>query len=83
VNSSKVSIVITTDNRPKLLERALTSALGQSYGNLEIHIVDGGSSQETRENIQRIASSRRDLPDFFEPRASRAWLVVMPFWAVV
>jgi len=61
MNSPKVSIVITTHNRPKLLERALTSALGQSYGNLEIHIVDDGSSQETRENIERIAIGQENI----------------------
>jgi glycosyltransferase involved in cell wall biosynthesis len=42
-----VSIIITTHNRSKLLQRAIKSALGQSYENIEIIIVDDASSDDT------------------------------------
>jgi len=47
VNGPKVSIVITTYNRPRFLERAIRSVLEQSYRNFDLHVVDDGSSDET------------------------------------
>jgi len=43
---SKVSLIITTFNRPHLLARAVESAL-QAGGDLEVIVVDDGSSDET------------------------------------
>lgn len=42
-----VSVVIPTYNRAKVLERALKTALSQTYQNIEILIVDDGSTDNT------------------------------------
>src|SRR5919106_1649617 len=39
-----VTVIIPTKDRPELLERALRSIVGQTYVNLEILVVDDGSS---------------------------------------
>ena len=38
-----VSVVVPTRDRPRLAERAVASALSQSYANLEVIVVDDGS----------------------------------------
>lgn len=46
-----VSVVITTYNRPRLLERAIYSVLDQSYRNIELIISDDCSSYDVQELI--------------------------------
>lgn len=51
--SPLVSVVVPTYNRAHLIGRTLASALGQTYQNLEIVIVDDGSKDDTRGMIAR------------------------------
>lgn len=48
----KVSIVITTYNRPELLGIAIKSALMQTYRNIEVIVVDGSSDYKTSEVLK-------------------------------
>ncbi|HNY40253.1 MAG TPA: glycosyltransferase family A protein [Bryobacteraceae bacterium] len=48
-----VSIVIATRERPELLQRAIRSILRQTLREIEIVVVDDGSSQETRAQYER------------------------------
>lgn len=52
--SDLISVIITTKNRKFLLERALYSVLNQTYQNIEIIIVDDGSTDGTEEYIKKI-----------------------------
>lgn len=47
-----VSIVVPTYNRAKTLPRAIDSALGQSYENIEIIVVDDGSTDGTKKVVE-------------------------------
>ena len=49
----KISVVMAVYNRKKLIQGALDSALSQSYGAIEIIVVDGGSSDGTQEIIKK------------------------------
>ncbi|MBZ2166167.1 glycosyltransferase family 2 protein [Methanobacterium spitsbergense] len=49
-----VSIIIPTYNRANLITRAINSILDQSYTNYEIIVVDDGSTDNTKEVIQRF-----------------------------
>ncbi len=63
----KVSLCITTFNRPALLGQALESVRAITYPNLEVVLVDDGSSQP-----EAIAYLDQLAPDF----AARGWKMV-------
>ena len=42
-----VSIIITAFNEEKYIERAITSALNQSYDRIEVIVIDDGSNDKT------------------------------------
>jgi glycosyltransferase involved in cell wall biosynthesis len=51
-----VSIVITTFNHAAFIQKAITSALGQTYTNLEVLVIDDGSTDKTKEVVEQYAS---------------------------
>lgn len=53
-----VSVIIPTYNRVKTLPTAVESVLGQTYGNVEVIIVDDGSTDGTQEYVRGIVDSR-------------------------
>ncbi|MBD5545732.1 MAG: glycosyltransferase [Lachnospiraceae bacterium] len=54
----KVSVVIPTYNRSTLIERSINSVLQQTYENLEIIVVDDGSTDDTEAVVNSISDSR-------------------------
>lgn len=52
--SPKVSIIIPTYNRAHLIERAVKSALNQTYQDFEIIIIDDGSTDNTETVINKF-----------------------------
>lgn len=49
-----VSVVIPTRNRREHLEKAIGSVLAQTYGELEVIVVDDGSEDASREVVDRM-----------------------------
>lgn len=65
-SSPKVTVVLPTSNRGKILPRAVRSVLAQTYSDWELIVVDDGSTDSTPRVIAaltdpRIRSLRRDL----------------------
>jgi len=60
-----VSVIIPTKNRESFLQRALRSALLQTYTDFEILVVDDGSSDGTREAVAGFDSPR--IRYFYRP----------------
>ena len=48
VNADLVSIVIPTYNRADCVSRAIDSALGQTHANVDVIVIDDGSTDDTR-----------------------------------
>ena len=51
-----VSIVITTYNHGKFIKDAIESALAQTYSNIEVIVVDDGSTDNTKEIVLKYSS---------------------------
>lgn len=54
----RVSVVIPTYNRARLLQRALASVITQTHESLEIIVVDDGSTDHTRDVVMAVADPR-------------------------
>jgi glycosyltransferase involved in cell wall biosynthesis len=54
----KVSVVIPTYNRAYIISQALESVLAQRYSDFEILVVDDGSTDNTREVVEKIKSDK-------------------------
>src|SRR5258708_3630729 len=61
MNSPLVSIVIPCFNQGQFLAEAIDSAIAQSYRNIEIIVINSGSTDETAEVITRYADRIRTI----------------------
>lgn len=55
---AKVSICIITYNRADLIKESIQSAINQTYTNIEIIIVDDGSTDHTQEVVEKFEDCR-------------------------
>ena len=62
---TKISVIIPTYNREKLLERAIRSVLRQTVACAEIIIVDDGSMDQTAERVRYLAEKSDILIHYF------------------
>ena len=58
-NTPLVSVVIATYNMADYLPLAVRSVLDQTYGNVEVVVVDDGSTDDTKTVIEPLLSDRR------------------------
>ena len=56
MNSPKVTVYITNYNYGHYIEKAINSVLNQSYKDIEIFIIDDGSTDNSTEVIEKFAS---------------------------
>lgn len=54
-----VSIIITTKNRGRYIKKAIESVLNQNYKNIELIIIDGGSTDNTKEIVKPYLTDQR------------------------
>jgi glycosyltransferase involved in cell wall biosynthesis len=63
-NPPLVSVYIPTHNRSERLKLAVGSVLDQTYDNIEIIIIDDGSSDDTPETIRELKETHRNLSGY-------------------
>ena len=56
--SIKISVIIPTFNRGNLIGNSITSVLNQTYKNLEVIVVDDGSTDNTKAEIDKFKDER-------------------------
>lgn len=56
--NNKISIIIPTYNREKLIGNSIKSVLNQTYKNIEIIVVDDCSTDNTKKEIDKIKDKR-------------------------
>ena len=57
-SKEKISIIIPTYNREKLIMESIKSILNQTYYNIEVILVDDGSTDNTKKVIRQIKDKR-------------------------
>ena len=67
-----VSVIIPTYNRADILPRAINSILSQTYDDLEIIIIDDGSSEDIQSVLESIKSGKLKLIKHTENRGIAA-----------
>jgi glycosyltransferase involved in cell wall biosynthesis len=55
-SAGRVSVIVPAYNARATIERTISSVLNQTYANLEVLVVDDGSTDETAILVQRLAS---------------------------
>ncbi|MBI2413180.1 MAG: glycosyltransferase [Deltaproteobacteria bacterium] len=68
----KVSVVTATYNRADYLPLAIESVLGQTYRDIEYHIIDDGSRDDTRKVVERYLGDGRVRYYYQENRGQSA-----------
>ncbi|MDR0911655.1 MAG: glycosyltransferase [Methanobrevibacter sp.] len=53
-----VSVIMPTYNRAKIIQNAISSVLNQTYKNIELIIINDGSTDETSEILKKIKDER-------------------------
>ncbi|MGX8721278.1 MAG: glycosyltransferase family 2 protein, partial [Eubacteriales bacterium] len=60
-NSLKVSVIMPAYNSEKYIERSVKSVLSQTHENLELIVVDDGSTDRTASILRRLADGDKRL----------------------
>jgi glycosyltransferase involved in cell wall biosynthesis len=66
--SPRCAIVINNFNYARFLDKAIESALGQTWPNTEVIVVDDGSTDESREVVERY---KNDVIPVFKPNGGQ------------
>lgn len=72
LNSPLVSVIIPTYNAESLIERTLNSVLSQTYVNIDVVVIDDGSSDRTPEIVRAIAQKDSRIRLLQQPNAGVA-----------
>jgi len=66
MNSEPISIITPAYNAEKFIRRTIDSVLAQSYANFEMLILDDGSNDKTRKEIECIKNQDRRIKYFYQ-----------------
>jgi len=73
MSAGLVSVNIPAYNSEKFIERTITSAIKQSYGNIEVVILDDGSSDKTADIVQEMRNNDSRIRYYFQKNKGLAF----------
>ena len=76
-SSPMFSIVLPTYNREKFLTETINSVIKQSFKNWELIIIDDGSTDNTKKEIEKIVNNDSRIKYFFRKIRKEALLEIM------
>jgi len=71
MDSSLVSVIITTYNRATYIEQTIESIQNQTYGNIEILVIDDGSLKSTAHLVESICNTFSKCTYFWKPNSGQ------------
>ena len=60
MESEKVSIIMPAYNAEKTIKKAIESVINQTYENIELIIIDNGSTDNTKQIIKKYENENKD-----------------------
>lgn len=88
ITNAQVAVILTSYNRPTLVQKAIRSVLNQKYRDFKLYIIDNNSNPNVKKILRRYKkrnSSKIILHFLNTPnsqRLSKCWLSYMINWAI-
>jgi glycosyltransferase involved in cell wall biosynthesis len=73
IAETRITTVIPTFGRPRLVTRAIRSVLSQSFRSFEVHVWDNASGDDTRAVVERLAREDPRVKYFAQPKNVGPW----------
>ena len=71
--SNTISIIVPMYNAAQTIDRCVASVFSQRFPDMELLLIDDGSTDDTLARCETLAAGRPDVRVIARPRATRGW----------
>ena len=68
IKTELISVIMSTYNNENTISLAIESILSQSYKNIEIHVIDDGSKDNTRQIIEKYSKNNKNIHSYYNDK---------------